>query len=94
MVSNTAKANMLRRRSTPSPHCANLEDDLGIRLVRNVRPPGELAPQLAIVADLAVEDDPIATVRAGHRLMAAGVIDIERRRWTRPTLSSVESQRL
>ncbi len=35
----------------------------------------ELLPQIAVVVDLAVEDDPDAAVLVLHRLMAAGAVD-------------------
>ena len=35
----------------------------------------EIAAQLAMVVDLAVEDDPDRAVFVGHRLVAAGAID-------------------
>ena len=35
----------------------------------------EIAPQVAVVVDLAVEDDPDRLVFVGHRLLAAGPVD-------------------
>ena len=45
-------------------------------LVRNANPAsGELAAQVEVVVDLAVEDDRIPAILRGDRLMAAGDVD-------------------
>ena len=53
-----------------------MDDGFGVGLgAERVAAGLEIAAQLAMVVDLAVEDDPHRAVFVGHRLIAAGAID-------------------
>ena len=76
--SQIANANMPRRRSTQrAPSLlVEVDDRLGVAVGRKTWPRAlEVAPQLAVVVDLAVEDDPDGAVLVGDRLMAAFEVD-------------------
>src|SRR5690606_32817563 len=53
-----------------------VHDDLGVRRRAETVAAGfEIGPQIAMVVDLTVEDDPDRPVFVGHRLPAAGQVD-------------------
>ena len=53
-----------------------VDDGFGVGLGAEAMAAGlELAAELAMVVDLAVEDDPDRAVFVGHRLLAAGPVD-------------------
>ena len=59
-----------------SPLFVGVNDRLGVRGGPEAMAARlELLPELAVVVDLAVEDDPDAAVLVLHRLMAAGAVD-------------------
>ena len=60
----------------PRPTVVAGDDRLGVALGGEACAlGGQLGPQLEVVVDLAVEDDPVAAVRVGHRLVA--VLDVD-----------------
>ena len=59
-----------------APQVVAGDDRLGVALGREGRAlGGQLRPQLQVVVDLAVEDDPVPAVGVGHRLVA--VLDVD-----------------
>jgi hypothetical protein len=60
-----------RQRRGEAPRLDRRQDDLGVRPPAEPRATGgQLGAQLAVVVDLAVEDDRVAARRRGHRLVA------------------------
>ena len=65
-----------RLRAVGAPLFVGVDDGFGVGVgAEEVAARDELAAQLDVVVDLAVEDDPDGLVLVGHRLAAAGEVD-------------------